>query len=147
MAKRKAKRQRLPEDVMSGVLWSFNETRYADRAEFDAAVRKYHIDIREEDTWEPDEIVLVCPRVRITCDCYWEDDEGERVLELTSDNGTSFTAGELLFKVHHGLLEPHKVGNSVVHSELGDHHFFEGLSLEGQPAEGETPRYEIDLGS
>jgi hypothetical protein len=138
MAKRKA---RLPDRIMSDVLWAFSKTSYSSRADFEAAVRKYHFRIRQEDTWQADEVVLPCPRVRITS---WYFDK--RVLELTSDNGASFTALELLFKVHHALLEPHRVGNAVVQTELGDHRFFEGFGLDRHAA-GETPTYHISLGS
>jgi hypothetical protein len=143
MAKRRSKGRKLPEHIMDDVCWAFDQTRYADRIEFDAAVQKYHFEITEEDDWKPDEVVLPCPRVRIL----FEDVEGERTLELTSDDGVSFTAGELLFKIHHALLAPYKDGNALVENELGDHVFFEGLNLEGEPAKGEPPTYEMWLGS
>ena len=52
------------------------------------------------------------------------DDEGEQKevkMRLTADNGLSFTAAELLYKLHQRLR----------HRDLGDHIFFEGLHAFG----------------
>ena len=62
----------------------------------------------------------------------------EPLLDFSADNGESFTAGELLFKLHHAIAG---------RFDLGDHVFFEGLMLERSPEEGGTPVYEMYLGS
>src|SRR5919198_439028 len=107
MARKRAK-STLPREVMADVAWSFDEEHYADRAAFDAAVRQYQLDIYQKDTWRPDEIVLACPRVRISCEDFEEieveDEEGEEpILDFSADNSESFTAGELLFKLLHAI--------------------------------------------
>jgi hypothetical protein len=58
--------------------------------------------------------------------------------EFTADDGESFTAGELLFKVHNRF---------VAELQQMDHKYFEGFSLSGQPQLGEPPLYDLDLGS
>jgi len=142
MAKKRAVGRRLPGRLLEEVCWSFTEGPFPDRAAFDAAVRQYQIDIREsEDSWRPEEVVLPCSEVRITCEFWeegWAEEEVEPIIHLTADNGTSFTAGELLFKVHNTVLAQ---GN------MGDHHFFEGLSRKRTRDPNEAPLYEIDTGS
>ena len=62
---------------------------------------------------------------------------GETV-ELAADNGESFTAGELLFKVHNAF---------VAHLRQMDHQYFEGFSLDEHQEAGKPPLYNLDLGS
>jgi hypothetical protein len=142
MARKQSRRRDLPEDVLDDVLWSFTEGPFPDRAAFDAAVRQYQIDIQQgEDSWRPEEVVLPCSLVRITCEWWeegWAEEEVEPIIPLTADNGTSFTAGELLFKVHNTVMAQ---GN------MGDHHFFEGLSRKRTRDPNEAPLYEIETGS
>jgi hypothetical protein len=128
----------LPERVMGEVLWSFNSAPFADRAAFDARVRQYQIMIRKEDTWQPGRVVLPCGRIRLGYTCRQGGEQVFPVVELTSDDGTSFTAGELLFKVHNAVVEQVR--------EI-DHRYFEGLSLTGRPAPGEVPLYHLLQGS
>src|SRR5262249_929939 len=117
---------------------------FPDKDSFDAAVRACQIEVYQADTWRPDVVVLPCPRVRITCEDFesqWHEDEQEAeepFLELVADNGESFTAGELLFKVHNAV---------VVRWDLGDHVFVEGFTLRQGPEQGGTPLYEMNMGS
>src|SRR5262245_34934581 len=130
----------LPREVLGDVSWSFRDERFADRAAFDAEVRQEQIDIHGQDTWRPDEVALACPRVRIVCDDFEEEGEPEDdpILDFRADDGESFTAGELLFKLHHAIA-----GRFY----LGDHVFFEGLHLQRSPEQGGTPVYDLYLGS
>ena len=62
----------------------------------------------------------------------------EPVVTLTADDGASFTAGELLFKLHNAVVE---------HLRENDHHFFEGLTLTGWDQDGKVPVYQLGQGS
>src|SRR3954462_10722247 len=103
MAKKKA--AGLPRELMNGVCWAFRGERYADRAAFDAAVRQYHLDIREEDDWRPDEVGLARNAGRITHETWAEDADGNPVYELTTNDAEGFTAGELLYQIHNAVVE------------------------------------------
>jgi hypothetical protein len=92
--------------------------------------------------WIPDETVLAFPR--LTVQYFYRDDEEndeiEEDFDLTADNNTGFTAGELLFKIHNQVIE---------NLESEDHHFFEGLTLWEEETGDDTgaPRYLLNQGS
>ena len=136
MAKRKCGAPRYPRDLMQDVCWSFTGPTFTDQAKFVEAVRQYGREIRGECIWDPDEVVLPSSRVRIEHDYAEEPDESS--VELTTDNPTGFTAGELLFKVHNAFVDQ---------LSEGDHVFFEGFTLMKKPRGDTPPLYEIDLGS
>ncbi len=136
----------IPDLVLADTLWDFaGQQAFESRAEFVEAVRRYHAviqdyapDISAEECWRPDEVVLGVPRVvvqflsetpgRIEEDCE---------VELISDSGEAFTAGELLHKLH----------NAAVGRLRENHHrWFEGFQLSGITAEG-VPVYNLRLGS
>ena len=122
----------LPKNVLRDVYWSFGGKVFDSQAEFDEKVRQYQIDIKEKDDWQPEKIVLSCANINLIYE-FWEDEsEVEKVVEISADNGESFTASELLFKIHNLVTEDL--------CEM-DHHFFEGLSLDKPPA------YWLSLGS
>jgi hypothetical protein len=128
----------MPKEILGDVLWSFVGGRFADRAAFDAAVRQYQIDIRSKDTWRPSEVVIPGSKLRLVYECWEGDKQIEPVIELSSDSGASFTASELLFKIH----------NAVVEQLRGmDHHFFEGLVPHSRQIADQPPLYELNLGS
>ena len=127
----------LPLRAMRDVCWSFIGSPFAPRDEFDARVRQYQIQIRDQDSWRPDEIVIPTPRVAVRYR-YWEGDEQvEPVITLEADDRRSFTAGELLFKLHNAVVEQLRDT---------DHHFLEGLALAGW-VEGQVPLYQLRQGS
>jgi hypothetical protein len=138
VAKRQRQAKDLPERVLSRVYWSFRGGPFADRPTFNEEVRQYQIDIAEEDTWSPDEIVIPCPQIRVVY-VYWRGEEQlDGMVPLVSDDGEGFSAGELLFKLH----------NAVVGPLAGDNHcFFEGLTLHSHQAEGKPPLYVLMQGS
>lgn len=128
----------LPLRALRDVCWSFVGAPFADRAEFDAAVRQYQIRIRKRDSWRPDAVALPAGQVAIRYRCWQGDEQLETVVVLAADDGAAFTAGELLFKVHNAVVERLR--------DL-DHHFFEGLVLDGWMPETGVPRYTLRQGS
>jgi hypothetical protein len=126
--------QLYPRELLGEVVWSFVGEPFASRAAFVEAVREYQLEILQQDTWRPDAVVLRCPRVRVQHE-YGDEPDYERA-ELTADDGVAFTAGELLFKIHNAFV-----------GQLGDHHFFEGLSLSEETGAARVPVYDVDLGS
>lgn len=131
-----------PVTLLAPVVWGFFDgEQFTDPAEFDRRVRAYHVEVTEEDTWEPDEVVLAAPGIRIA----WfglespEDEEyTDYVTVLRPDDGVRFSAGELLLKL-----------NNVVapHLEAADHCYFEGLFLTDAPVEDGVPLYQMMQGS
>jgi hypothetical protein len=138
VARQQRQTRDLPERVLYGVYWSFRGGHFADLATFNEQVRQYQVDIGGEDTWSPDEIVIPCPRIRVAYVCWRGEEQLGPVVQLTSDDGEAFSAGELLFKVH----------NAVVGPLEGDNHcFFEGLTLHSPPSRGKPPVYVLMQGS
>ncbi len=127
-----------PPELLWGVSWTFRDQPFPDRAGFDAAVAAAHPDPEHGPVWRPDEVVLRSARVRVSPDVHWYLTEEHPTAEFAADNGESFTAGELLFKVHNRF---------VAELRRMDHKYFEGLTLDSHPAPGEPPLYLLDLGS
>ena len=121
-----------PQSLMKDVYWSFGGKVYHSQVEFDEKVRHYQLDIKEKDDWHPAKIVLSCATINVIYEFWEEEDEVEKVVEISATNGEFFTAGELLFKIHNLVTEDL--------SEM-DHKFFEGLSLD------KPPTYWLSLGS
>ena len=129
----------LPSRIMSDILWAFRGKPFASQQEFEAQVRQYHLKIvKSAARWKPDEIAIPRPKVRVQYMCWRGDDQVEPVVLLESDDGASFSQGELLYKIHNAVIEDL--------CKL-DHSFFEGLSLHKQPPKGEAPLYFLSLGS
>jgi hypothetical protein len=78
------------------------------------------------------------PRVRVSYLCWRSAEQVEPVVELHADNGVSFRAGELLFKLHQA------VAADLQHT---DHRFLEGLRMYSPPPPDESPFYYLKLGS
>src|SRR5690349_2762050 len=103
MAKRAVAPKNYPRDLLEGVCWSFrNIGKFRSRKKFNEEVRRYHEECEAEQKWEPDAIALHAVRVRVRAELVWLD--RDPVVELTADDGTAFTAGELLFKVHNAFV-------------------------------------------
>jgi hypothetical protein len=128
----------LPERVLNGVCRSFIGSPFSSRAVFDSKVRQYQIDICKKDTWRPDQVVIPCPCIRVVYRCWERDEQIEPVIELASENGESFTAGDLLFQLHNAVVE---------HLREIDHHFLEGLVLHSRQVDGKPPLYVLRQGS
>lgn len=133
-----------PATMLVAAVWSFAEgggRPFDDAAELDRRVRRYHLDLTGEDTWDADEVVLAALRVRILyegLEAPGDDEYTELAVELEADDGAAFTALELLRKLHNAVA-PRLVG--------ADHVFFEGLFLaHDEPVDG-VPVYELMQGS
>lgn len=131
-----------PVTAMVAALWRFADgEQFSDAAEFDRRVRQYHVDVTDEDTWEPDEVVLPIPRVIVKwfgLESPGDADYTDYTLELEADDGAGFTAGELLLKLNNAVA-PRLNG--------ADHAFFEGLFLTDDPPVDGVPVYEMMQGS
>lgn len=138
MAKQPRKGPGYPRDLLMDLAWSFTASPVASQADFVEAVRAYNRQIDQAPNWRPDEVLLRCPRARVTVE-YW-DDPGELIADLTADGGAEFTAAELLFKIHNAFAPQ---------LSQGDHHFFEGLTLvkRRNADPNEPPVYEVMTGS
>jgi hypothetical protein len=136
----------VPDLVLGETLWDFaNQDVYESRAAFVEAVRRYHAevqahapDICPEECWRPDAVVLGAPRVIVQ---YISEapgrNEEDGEVELASDDGEKFTAGEFLHKLHNA---------AVRRLRENYHRWFEGLELSAFTADG-VPVYTLRLGS
>jgi hypothetical protein len=135
-----------PDYLLCDTLWDFKgQDTYSSQAAFEVAVLRHHQeagewapDIRPEEHWQPAAVILESPRVIVR---YFYDSIGEEQIwqevELVSDNGESFTAGELLYKLHNAAIR---------HMSCSGHHWFEGFELE-TATESRVPVYSLRLGS
>lgn len=145
--------------LLPQIAWAFNSNDYATPEAFSKAISGYQQRImKERACWEPGEIVISHPSVRIAYEYYttghnelFDDEEGEEdteeeegeeeqrnvVLTLKADNGQYITALELLYKLHQRLRQ----------RELGDHIFFEGLSCFNDSEKMSPPLYYLNCGS
>lgn len=139
---------RYPENLLMDVRWSFDHGQYSTQAEFILAFNEYNKAIDEEEM-DTDEIIFELPKIVIVYDDFEDDFEDEdmdgddfeaNTVLLTADNGASFTAGELLYKLNQTI---------GVLLEEDDAHFFEGLNFitdEDEDYPG-LPVYYMNLGS
>lgn len=129
----------LPEKLMKDVYWAFSKGVFGNREEFDEKVRDYHIRIKGEDVWRSNEEIFPHSSIQI-CYEFWAEngeEEIEAFFEIEADNGETFSAGELLFKINNAVAE---------NVSRGDHIFFEGLTLSKETHDGK-PFYWLYLGS
>ena len=120
--------------ILEDVPWQLVGKPFETRADFERAVHEYHRQLGFSGAWQPAQIVISAPRIRVL---YWRPD-GDASFELTADNGESFTAGELLFKIHNETVE---------HLREDDHQFFEGLAGPSNDSSQMPPAYRLSLGS
>ena len=124
--------------VLEDVCWSFSGAKFADRSTFESELVEYQKDIREIDAWDPSELVILAPKIRVQYMCWEGDDQIEPIITLTAENGIAFSAGELMFVLHNAVVEQL---NEI------DHHFFEGLLLSREKEDGKPPLYSLQQGS
>lgn len=131
-----------PLNVMPAAVWSFFKgEQFTDAAEFNRRVSEYHALGGDDDTWEPDEVVFPAPALRVAyfgVESPDDDEYSDFEVQLRSDDGAQFTAGELLLKLHNAVA-PHLKGV--------DHCYYEGLYLTDAPLEDGVPLYEMMQGS
>src|SRR5262249_24287498 len=135
-----------PRLLVEETLWDFaGQPVFYSRAEFEAAIyrhlreiEEYAPEIRAEEHWRPKDIILnsSCVLVRYCYDAPGGELAWDNV-QLSSDNGSSFSAGELLYKLHNAII-----GNV----RDSGHRYFEGLGFEEIVA-GNVPVYCMILGS
>jgi hypothetical protein len=124
-----------PSQVMPNVVWDFSRIK-AEQASFSEEVRKYQLEVLSSDAqWRPSAVVLEAPMVKVRY-THWAtlEKQAEREIELRADNEASFTAVELLWKLHADAM-PQLLNQ--------DQAFFEGLVL--TPGDEPTPRYQMQL--
>lgn len=100
--------------LLKGIAWSFIGQKYTEQQDF--------LKIASDDGTElPDGIVFNNSEIGILLE-YTDEDDKEHKMEfvLKADNGKSFKAPELLFKIHNEVVE--KLDDN-------DFHFFQGLTL------------------
>lgn len=130
-----------PLTALVAAVWSSCGGRtFDDPAEFDRQVRRHHLDVTGLDSWDPDEVV---PLSRLRARYFGAASPGDEehtdfVVELESDDGTHFSAGELLLKLNNAVAG---------HLEGVDPCHFEGLFLTDDPPVDGVPVYEMMQGS
>ena len=132
----------LPDRVLGQVVWTLKPLRYDDVDHFDASIRDYHGQILgDDDRWRPHERVALSPRLRLLFECHEADEPIEVGLELHCPDIDGWTNLDAMFAIQQA------VAAYLIHHDasLGDHKFFEGLTLVDLHAE--PPLYRLDLGS
>jgi hypothetical protein len=147
-------------EILNQIAWNFTNTDYISIDEFNKDIKEYQDTIMgDEAYWNPEDVVVDSPEVHVFYE-YWETgedpvfedekdvtesiesdeeydepDQKEVIVTFKADNGTNFTALELMYKLHQRLRQ----------RDLGDHTFFEGLSLEED--EEVQPLFYLNCGS
>jgi hypothetical protein len=136
-----------PKELFRNVYWTFLEPTFTDQNSFRDRLKEYHKGIGYKGKLPPikwEEVCLEAKEVVMQYAIFPEaeyDEIKEPQKKLTADNGKSFKAKELLFKMHNAICE--EVANQ-------DHHFFEGLTFatdQDPDFDKGTPVYFVDLGS
>ena len=118
----------------------FAQREITSQKKFQSQFESYNKEMNDEFEWGPNQIVLESSKVRIQY-MHWDENEQDQVepqFEIWADNGESFTALELLYKIH-----------NEVASKLADEdaHFFEGLKLYDEGDDSDTPLYFLRQGN
>lgn len=146
------------EELLNHIYWAFDEKTYTSVDAFSEDVENYIEDNRKN--WKPEETAVKAGEACIVYEAFLSGKEellaNEKVIDesdldeenqidglfqtdiealLSANNGSCFTSGELLMKVH----------NQLAGKDLGDHYFFEGL--ERVETEDSIPRWRVRLGS
>jgi hypothetical protein len=136
-----------PKELFKNVYWTFIEPIFKEQNDFRDRLKEYHKGIGYKGKLPPIKWEEVCLQVKEVVVQYaiFPDTENGQIKEpqikIVADNGKSFTAKELLFKMHNAIC------NEVADQ---DHHFFEGLTFatdQDPDFEEGTPVYFVDLGS
>ena len=145
-------------ELLNYIYWAFDEKPYTSPAAFSEDVKNYIEDNRKN--WKPEETAVKAGEACIVYEAFLSGKEellaNEKVVDesdldeenqidglfqtdiealLSANNGSCFTSGEFLMKVH----------NQLAGKDLGDHYFFEGL--EWVEMEDGIPRWRVRLGS
>lgn len=118
--------------VMAELSWSFIGEAYANYADFEQEL----IAAQTQSDFDATELVILAPAISVSYEVWEEDDEVEKDVIITADDGHFLSCGEIMFKLHNAV---------VAQLSDEDEHFFEGLkplNLKAMP-----PSYQLCLGS
>jgi len=132
-----------PKELLRNIYWSFNYGPVENRQKFEEAVKTYHYKVSgQEFPFDLNEEILPFAKVVIQYMKYDEEEEDwdEPQILLEAENGKSFTAGELLYKIHQ------TAGKAL---EGDDNVYFEGISFatDQDPDFPGIPVYFLDTGT
>lgn len=117
--------------ILQGVNWSFTGKPFENMVDFETALKQQQIALSNHELFTFNKVIIL-----------WEyvdenDKDFELEFTLNADNGISFGAKELLFKIHN------KVVNSL---SKNDYHFFEGL-IAVSSDDSSDAKYILNLGN
>jgi len=122
--------------ALQDVAWSFVGGTFTDRASFEVSLREYQDGAAG--AFEPGELAILSPMVRIQYMCWDGDEQIEPAITLTAENRAAFSVGDLLFQIHNAV---------VAQLQDIDHHFFEGLVFLAPEVGEQLPSYRLRQGS
>lgn len=125
----------LPRHIMAKVSWSFSGSTFDSIDVFSSEVAESQ---DSATAWQPKQVVLPLPQVRIAYTHAHDGEVVDEVVDLVSSNGRDFTAADLLWQLHNAV---------VADLRKDDHRYFQGLLLNTGPVAGAPPVYKIWLGS
>ncbi|KAA5531743.1 DUF1266 domain-containing protein [Paenimyroides baculatum] len=153
-------------EVLGDIVWAFQRKKYNDTTDFNNEIEEYqHLILKEKAIWQLEEIAINKPEIEICYeawikgkeeiatnetllddeeDAFDEDNSDEGMFQvelcatLKAQNGKYFTNLDLMYQLE----------QQVSNKELGDHIFFEGLTLNSNADhESEIPTFYIYCGS
>lgn len=142
-------------DLLNNIAWTFNDTEYDSKEEFNRAILEYQIQTNKKSFWNPTEIIINNQKVDIVFMAWIEENslaDNEILLEdddffddesnsefglfqadiqarFHAENGKNFTALDLMYQLDQ-QMKP---------KELGDDLIFEGLG--GLESEDDIPKF------
>jgi len=127
-----------PKQVLQDIYWAYREPTFDTIEDFVTEIKHYYKTITNTKlAIDLDEILFNFPKVRIQYVKYNDGDVDEPQVDLEADNGTSFSAKELLYKLHN------EVGVNLFED---DNCYFEGLTF-ADIDDDDIPVYFLDTGS
>lgn len=153
-------------EVLGNTVWAFQRKKYSDANDFNIEIEKYQqLILKEKAVWQPEEIAINKPEIKICYeawikgkeeiatnetlldeeeDAFDEDNSDEGMFQvelcatLKAQNGKYFTNLDLMYQLE----------QQVSNKELGDHIFFEGLTVHSNADhESEIPTFYMYCGS
>ncbi|MEO2281031.1 hypothetical protein [Pseudoalteromonas pernae] len=121
--------------VLNHIGWSFSGEKFDEIDSFRNELIAFQVDDFLES--ELDEICFLASFISVSYWCYEGESQIDKTVEIHSDNGISFTALEVLYKLHNSI---------VLDLDEIDHHFFEGL-IPLKESRVDSPKFKIWQGS
>ncbi len=126
--------------VLEDLCWSFIGDAFEHLEDFEAELKEYQLTIVGEGFNEQsfNELVIIEPSIRVEYWCYENDEQVSFTITLSAKNGVAFTATDLMFQLHNGVV-----------SKLDEfnHHFFQGLASAKEQDENLPTLYILQQGS